>query len=153
MQVQWRGLTLEAAKWSFDSQELHAVVGRAIRQSADPMSIRLLPLDILDTELPAALEDLEVRREEIKARYSYHVRRRRTLMRELAVIAEGTAMPASVLRLTEELLECVASCDRLSEELYMVSDQIAQIGKLRDGHSASALAMVGAVGSMAGWCM
>lgn len=145
VQVQWRGLTLEAAKWIFDSQELHAVVGRAIRQSADPMSIRLLPLDLLDTDLPAALEDLEVRREEIKAGYTYHVRRRRTLMRELAVNAEGTATPASVHTLIEELLECVASCDRLSEELFMVSDQIAQIGRLRDGHSASALAMVSAV--------
>ena len=149
VQVQWRGLTLEAAKWIFDSQELHTVVGRAIRQSADPMSIRLLPLDLLDTDLPAALEDLEVRRGEIKAKYSYQVRRRRTLMREMAVNAEGTAMPASVLRLVEELLECVASCDRLSEELFMVSDQIAQIGRLRDGHSASALAMVGGIGPMA----
>lgn len=153
VQVQWRGLTLEAAKWIFDSQELHAVVGRAIRQSADPMSIRLLPLDLLDTDLPAALEDLEVRRGEIKAKFTYQVRRRRTLMRELAVNAEGTATPASVLRLIEELLECVASCDRLSEELFMVSDQIAQIGRLRDGHSASALAMVGGVSPMAGWCM
>ena len=147
-QVQWRGLTLEAAKWIFDSQELHAVVGRAIRQSADPMSIRLLPLDLLDTDLPAALEDLQVRREEIKARYTYQVRRRRTLLRELAVGAEGTAT-----RLIEELLECVTSCDRLSEELFMVSDQVAQIGRLRDGHSASALAMVGAIGSVADRCM
>ena len=145
VQVQWRGLTLDAAKWIFSSQELQAMVGRAIRQSADPMSIRLLPLDLLDTDLPAALEDLGVRREEVKAKYMYQVRRRRTLMRELAVSAEGTAAPASVLRLVEELLECGASCDRLSEELFMVSDQIAQIGRLRDGHSASALAMVSAV--------
>jgi hypothetical protein len=145
VQVQWRGLTLDAAKWIFSSQELQAMVGRAIRQSADPMSVRLLPLDLLDTDLPAALEDLEMRREEIKAKYSYLVRRRRTLMRELAVSAEGTSMPASVLRLVDDLSECVGSCDRLSEELFMVSDQIAQIGRLRDGHSASALAMVSAV--------
>jgi hypothetical protein len=144
-QVQWRGLTLDAAKWMFSSQELHAMVGRAIRQSADPMSIRLLPIDLLDTDLPAALEDLEVRREEVKAKYAYQVRRRRTLMRGLALSAEGTATPASAFRLVEDLLECVASCDRLSEELFMVSDQIAQIGRLRDGHSTSALAMVGAV--------
>jgi len=129
------------------------MVGRAIRQSADPMSVRLVPLDLLDTDLPVALEDLEVRREEIKAKYSYQVRRRRTLMRELAGSAEGTATPGSVLRLVEDLLECVGSCDRLSEELFMVSDQIAQIGRLRDGHSASALAMVSTVGpTLVGVC-
>jgi len=144
-QVQWRGLTLDAAKWVFSSQELHAMVGRAIRQSADPMSIRLLPIDLLDTDLPAALEDLEVRREEIKARYMYEVRRRTTLLRGLAASAEGTATPVSVLKYAEDLSECAVSCDRLSEELFMVSDQIAQIGRLRDGHSASALAMVSAV--------
>ena len=153
VQVQWRGLTLDAARWIFSSQELQAMVGRAIRQSADPMSVRLVPLDLLDTDLPVALEDLEVRREEIKAKYSYQVRRRRTLMRELAGSAEGTATPGSVLRLVEDLLECVGSCDRLSEELFMVSDQIAQIGRLRDGHSASALAMVSTVGpTLVGVC-
>ena len=145
VQVQWRGLTLDAAKWMFSSGELHAMVGRAIRQSADPMCIRLLPIDLLDRDLPAALEDLEIRREEIKAKYTYQVRRRRTLMRGLAVGAEGGATPISVLKLVEELSECMTSCDRLSEELLMVSDQIAQIGRLRDGHSTSALAMVSAI--------
>ena len=144
-QVQWRGLTLDAAKWMFSSQELHAMVGRAIRQSADPMCIRLLPTDLLDRDLPAAVEDLEVRREEIKAKYKYLVKRRRTLMRALAASVEGAATPVSVLKLVEELSECTASCDRLSEELFLVSDQIAQIGRLRDGHSTSALAMVGTI--------
>jgi hypothetical protein len=147
VQVAWRGLTLDVAKWTFSSAELHALVGRAIRQSADPMCIRLLPIDLLDRDLPAALEDLQVHREGIKAEYSYQVRRRRGLMRGLAAGVDGATTPVGVgvgmLKLVEELAECVMCCDQLSEELFMVSDQIAQIGKLREGHSTSALAMVG----------
>ena len=142
VQVQWRGLTLDAAKWMFSSSELHAMVGRAIRQSADPMCIRLLPIDLLDRDLPAALDDLEVRRERIKAEYKYQVKRRASLMRTLASTVAGTAPPPAVLKIVEELAEGAAMCDQLSEELFMVSDQIAQINRLQDGHSASALAMV-----------
>jgi len=145
VQVQWRGLTLDAAKWMFSSSELHAMVGRAIRQSADPMCIRLLPIDLLDKDLPAALEDLEVRRESIKAEYKYQVKRRGSLMRALTGSVAGAAPPATVIKTVEELAECGATCDRLSEELNMVSDQIAQIARLRDGHSTSALAMVSIV--------
>lgn len=144
VQVPWRGLTLDAAKWMFSSSELHAMVGRAIRQSADPMCIRLLPIDLLDRDLPAALDGLEVRREHIKAEYQYQVKRRASLMRTLASTVAGAAPPppAAVLRTVEELAEGAAACDQLSEELFMVSDQIAQISRLQDGHSASALAMV-----------
>jgi hypothetical protein len=146
MQVQWRGLTLDVARWMFSSSELQAMVGRAIRQSADPMCIRLLPIDLLDRDLPAALDDLEVRRERIKAEYKYQVKRRGSLMRALAGSPAGAAPLTTVLKTIEELADGAAACDRLSEELFMVSDQIAQINRLQDGHSTSALAVVSVIG-------
>lgn len=49
--IQWKGLTLEAAQWTFSSQELQDIVSRAIRKSAEESFIRLLSVKTLDEEL------------------------------------------------------------------------------------------------------
>ena len=46
-----------------------------------------------------------------------------------------------VSRLTAQLAETIGDCDQRLEELLRVNDQIAQINKLLDVHSASALAI------------
>ena len=57
--VQWKGLTLEAAQWSFSSQELQDIVSRAIRKSAAESFIRLVSVKTLDEELVSELERLD----------------------------------------------------------------------------------------------
>lgn len=141
--VKWRGYTIEAAKWTFTSEQLQSIVSRAIRQSAEASSIRLLPLDVLDGELPKEYERLEALSTEIRTQYKIQVRKRRMLQHSLGIYAEGSAKSdsATVMRLLEELAEVSTICDQLSEELFSTTDQLAQLSKLSDRHSASALAM------------
>lgn len=46
-----------------------------------------------------------------------------------------------VSRLTAQLTETIADCDKRLEELFGINDQIAQVNKLFDVHSSSALAI------------
>ncbi|EIN14605.1 hypothetical protein PUNSTDRAFT_124074 [Punctularia strigosozonata HHB-11173 SS5] len=136
--VEWKGLTLEAAKWTFTSSQLQAIVSRAIKQSAEASSIRLLPLDTLDVEIPDELRRLKLLSKDLKTKYKISVRKRATLFDSLT---SGSSDLALVQRTAQELAEVSATLDQLSEELYIVTDQITQLNRLRDVHSYSALAM------------
>ncbi|QRW13514.1 Nascent polypeptide-associated complex subunit alpha, muscle-specific form [Ceratobasidium sp. AG-Ba] len=138
--VRWRGLTMDAAKWTFSSDQLQSIVSRAIRQSAETSSVRLLSLDVLDQELPTEVERLEQLRDVLQTKYKAQVRRRRLLMRSLALYIDGHDPPTS-RRLMDELEDVGNVCDQLAEDLYLVGDQLSQISKLRDVHSTSALAV------------
>lgn len=46
-----------------------------------------------------------------------------------------------VSKLTTQLVETITDCDQRLEELFRINDQIAQINKLFDVHSLSALAV------------
>ncbi|QRW25941.1 hypothetical protein RhiXN_11018 [Rhizoctonia solani] len=122
--VRWRGLTMDAAKWTFSSSQLHNIVSRAIKQSAETSCVRLLPLDVLDQELPVEVERLEQLRDVLQTKYKAQVRR-----------------VVSSCRLLDELEDVGVVCDQLAEDLYLVGDQLSQIARLRDVHSTSALAV------------
>ncbi|CAE6497092.1 unnamed protein product [Rhizoctonia solani] len=138
--VRWRGLTMDAAKWTFSSSQLHSIVSRAIKQSAETSSVRLLPLDVMDQELPTEIERLEQLRDVLQTKYKAQVRRRRLLMRSLALYIDGHDPPTSK-RLLDELEDVGVVCDQLAEDLYLVGDQLSQIARLRDVHHTSALAV------------
>lgn len=57
--IQYRGLTLEAAQWTFTSDQLQDIVSRAIRQTAHESFIRLVSTKTLDEELVQELERLD----------------------------------------------------------------------------------------------
>ncbi|KAG8912244.1 hypothetical protein FRC00_004931 [Tulasnella sp. 408] len=138
--IPWKGLTLDAAKWTFTSNQLQEIVSRAIRQSAEASSIRLLAPEVLDHQLPNETYRLELLREDIKARYKFHVRRRRVLLRSLNLYVDGSD-PETAKRLADELAESSEACDRLTEELFQVTDQLAQMNQITQRHSSSALSM------------
>ncbi|EUC61362.1 hypothetical protein RSOL_392380 [Rhizoctonia solani AG-3 Rhs1AP] len=138
--VRWRGLTMDAAKWTFSSNQLHHIVSRAIKQSAETSCVRLLPLNVLDQELPVEVERLEQLRDVLQTKYKAQVRRRRLLMRSLALYIDGHDPPTSK-RLLDELEDVGVVCDQLAEDLYLVGDQLGQIARLRDVHHTSALAV------------
>ncbi|KAF8607345.1 hypothetical protein BDV93DRAFT_520215 [Ceratobasidium sp. AG-I] len=138
--VRWRGLTMDAAKWTFSSNQLQSIVSRAIKQSAETSSVRLLSLDVLDQELPVEVERLEQLRDVLQTKYKAQVRRRRLLMRSLTLYIDGHDPPTS-RRLMDELEDVGVVCDQLAEDLYLVGDQLSQISRLRDVHNTSALAV------------
>ncbi|CAG8708939.1 7887_t:CDS:2, partial [Acaulospora colombiana] len=142
--VRFKGLTLDVAKWTFSQEELQEVTRRAICHSSDPMSIRLLPAKILDEDIPAELERLVLQREELKANYKYQYRRRMGVLKSLSAMSEhpeGTMNGSVAARLVEDLMDIGIKSDQIGEEMYVVSDQIAQLRALQESHSASALAM------------
>ncbi|KAJ7628573.1 hypothetical protein FB45DRAFT_1004140 [Roridomyces roridus] len=139
--VKWRGYTMDAAKWTFSSAQLQGIVSRAIRQSAEASSIRLLRLETVDQDIPDELYRLDMQRMDIKTRYKMLTRRRAALFSSLTGQLEGTEAEDQTLRLVENLKEISAELDRLAEELHSADEQIAQLNSLRDVHSASALAM------------
>ncbi|KAH6912157.1 hypothetical protein BKA70DRAFT_827471 [Coprinopsis sp. MPI-PUGE-AT-0042] len=147
-QVQWKGLPLEAAVWTFDSKELQAIVSRAIRSSARESYIRLLAIDILDNVLPEEVERLESHKAMTQAKYRFLVHRRTM---QLQALLSSTLAPRgpkdtedSILTATKlvvQISETTAECDKLMEELLKVTDQLGQIKRLLDHHWASALAI------------
>jgi hypothetical protein len=138
--VGWRGYTLDVAKWTLSSEQLRAIVSRAIRQSAETSSLRLLPLDVLDTVVPAELEALETRADNARAQYRVLAGRRNHLLHTLAGDGEP-ADPADVRRAAAELADLNGTLDTLAEEMYFTADQARQLHSIRDTHSYSALAM------------
>ncbi|KAJ7057079.1 hypothetical protein C8F01DRAFT_1153323 [Mycena amicta] len=141
--VKWRGYTMEAAKWTFSSAQLQSIVSRAIRQSAEASSIRLLRLETIDTDIPDELHRLEMQRTDVKTKYKMLSRRRTNLLATLTGHLDGTEPedPTYALRLVENLKEISTELDRLAEDLHSADEQISQLSTLRDVHSASALAM------------
>lgn len=134
---------MEAAKWKFTSSELQSIVSRAIRQSAEPSSIRLLPVNTLDNELPHELERLEALQAELKTKYKLQVRRRNNLLTGLAAHADGgrEINARSLRNLVDDLQDVSHTLDQVSEDLYFARDQAAQLVALEVTHAGSALAM------------
>lgn len=141
--LKWRGYTMDAAKWTFSSSQLQGIVSRAIRQSAEASSIRLLRLETVDKEIPDELHRLEMQRTDVKTRYKMLTKRRANLYTTLTGLLDGTEQEDSTyaLRVMENLKEISTELDRLAEDLHSADEQIAQLSGLRDVHSASALAM------------
>ncbi|KAF8314031.1 hypothetical protein DL93DRAFT_2058584, partial [Clavulina sp. PMI_390] len=139
--VRWKGMTLDHAKWSFTSQELQNMVGRAIKQSSvEVTAIRLLSAQALDIEMPEEIEKLETERDEIKSRYSHQVRLRKLLMRSLDLYVDGSD-PETAHRLLRDLQDVSLLCETLSQQMHVVMDQLSQIKTLREQHLSSALIM------------
>jgi hypothetical protein len=139
----FRGYTLEAAQWTFTSEQLQAVVSRAIKQSAQSSSVRLLRPETLDTEIPAEMHRLEMQEMDLKNRYKDMARKRWALLGSLTAHVDGFEEAGSdiALRALEELTEASLTLDQLAEELHGVTEQRAQLKCLVHIHSASALAM------------
>ncbi|OCH87524.1 hypothetical protein OBBRIDRAFT_152444 [Obba rivulosa] len=143
-QVAWKGLTLEAAKWTFTSEELQQIVSGAIRKSASESFIRLVPLKTADEELIAELDRLDSLKGTTQSQYRFNMHKRTMLLQSLNALscsagAEGDA--EALINLTKQLADLTMSCDRLMETLVNVADQRAQIQRIQDIHIASALAM------------
>ncbi|KIK57087.1 hypothetical protein GYMLUDRAFT_61671 [Collybiopsis luxurians FD-317 M1] len=135
VQVAWKGLPLEAAQFS-----------RAIRSSASESFIRLLSLRQLDETLPAELERLASQKASMQARYRFHVQRRTMLLQALMSFTAATSAEKDggvdlIGKLATQISDTTAECDRLTQELVSVTDQMSQITKLIENHWASALAI------------
>ena len=141
--VKWRGRTLDVARWTFTSQELQEISSRAIRASAEAYYVRLLRLETLDTELPEELHRLELLTTDLKTRIRATATARRELLDVLIAHTSGTETldHHSLERVVEELGDITRSAEEESDELYTVADQIAQLKRLKDVHSSSALAV------------
>jgi hypothetical protein len=134
--------TMEAARWTFTSDDLQAIVSTGIKQSAEPSSIRLLTIQAAFTDVPAELERLAVLENELKVCYKLQVRKRDALHRAAIACAETMGPSSYALRARlEELAEITANLDRTAEELYHARDQAAQLSRMLAVHSGSALAM------------
>ncbi|KAF5354571.1 hypothetical protein D9758_011171 [Tetrapyrgos nigripes] len=145
-QIQWKGLPLEAALWTLDSRDLQVIVSRAIRSSAQESFIRLLSTKQLDEELPTELDRLKSLKAMTQARYRFNAQRRSMLLQALMSFSESgdnkqDSVGPTVGRLAVQLSETTIECDKLSQELVAIMDQINQVQRLLDVHWASALAI------------
>ncbi|KAJ7352099.1 hypothetical protein DFH08DRAFT_934616 [Mycena albidolilacea] len=142
-ELKWRGYTLDAAKWTFSSDQLQGIVSRAIRQSADASFIRVLRPETVDSDIPNELHRLEMQRTDIKTQYEMLTRKRANFFDKLTSLLDGTedADSAYALRVAENLKGICTDLDRLAEDLHSADEQIAQLKSVQDVHSASALAM------------
>lgn len=136
----WRGLTLEAAQWTFTSVQLQEVVSQAIQQSSEGSSIRLLRLEVLEGEIADEMHRLELQHTDVKAQYKALVRRRWTLMGTLASQMEGMETNDAP-RTMEELVEVLLALDHVADKMHDTVLQMAQLKSLRDVHNTSALAL------------
>lgn len=139
----WRGMTMEAAQWTLTQQELQTIVSRAIKQSAEASSIRLLRSETLDVDISEEIHRLEMQRTDVKSKYKMLVRKRWQLMGSLAEHLDGRDLSDRVTaaHTVEELSEVSLALDQLTDELHNTVEQLGQLKSLRDVHSASALAM------------
>jgi hypothetical protein len=139
----WRGMPMEAAQWTLTQHELQTIVSRAIKQSSEASSIRLLKSETLDVDIPEEVHRLEMQRTDVKSRYKMLVRKRWQLMGCLAGHLDGPDLndPANAARTVEELSEVSLALDQLTDELHNIVEQLGQLKSLREVHSASALAM------------
>ena len=141
--VRWRGYTLDVARWTFTSQQLQEIASRAIGASAESYYVRLLKLETLDTELPEELHRLELLTTDLKTKIRATVSARKELLDDLIARTAGMGVldHHELERVMEELGTITQLTDELNDELYTVADQIAQLKRLRDVHSSSALAL------------
>ena len=141
--VKFRGLTMEAAQWTFTSEQLQETVSTAIKKSSDASSIRLLPANMLNEQIPEEVSRLEAHSAELRTSYKLAVRKRKMLLGSLKSIADGGELSdqAASARLLEDVAELSEHLDHISEELYSVTDQLGQLRHLQDVHFGSSLAM------------
>lgn len=141
--VKFRGLTMEAAQWTFTSEQLQETVSSAIKKSSDASSIRLLPAGMLNEQIPEEISRLEAVGAELRTNYKLAVRKRKMLLGSLKSIADGGELSeqAASTRLLEDVAELSEHLDHISEELYSVMDQLGQLRHLQDVHFGSSLAM------------
>ncbi|KAL4071743.1 hypothetical protein J3A83DRAFT_2898511 [Scleroderma citrinum] len=137
----WRGLTMEAAQWTLTSTQLQNIVSRAIKQSAEGSSVRLLCLETLDGEIAEETHRLEMLHTDVKSRYKALVRKRWQLLGALAGHLENGVTSGTATRTLEELAEITLAHDQLADELHCIAEQLAQHKSLRDVHHSSALSM------------
>ena len=134
---------MEAAKWTFTSPQLQSMVARAIRQSAEASSIRLLPLETLDNEIPEEIRRLEAQRTDVKIRYKVLTRRRAVLFEAFSVYVVSNSEEDSgyTHHLLEDLSDIAITLDQLAEELHRLDSQLAYLDSLTQVHMSSALAI------------
>jgi hypothetical protein len=138
----FKGLTLEAAKWTFSSDELQAIVSQAIRESGQASSIRLLPQEAAFVEVPKELEKLDLLMHELRVQYRLQVRKRDVLLEAIHANAESPEFSSIALRSKlQELHETAVNLDRVAEELFRLRDEAAQLSRMLAVHQGSALAM------------
>lgn len=137
--VEWRANTMEAALWTFTSEQLQEIVGRAIRQSAVPSTVRLLTLNALD-EIKPEIERLEILQQDVSIRYCANITRRRGILKSLKhhlMDADWTKRS----QLVQELNDTSYLADQLTRDLFHTMYRLQQLYRLMDVHNGSALAM------------
>ncbi|KAI0299423.1 hypothetical protein B0F90DRAFT_1631240 [Multifurca ochricompacta] len=140
--TKFKGFTLEAAKWTFSSEELQAIVSKAIKQSGEASSIRLLTPQAAFVEVPEELDRLTALQNELKVQYRLQARKRDALLKATYTYAEAPESSSQAIRSKlQEVSETTANLDRIAEELYHARDQAAQLSRMLTHHSGSALAM------------
>jgi len=144
--IAFKGLPLEAAQWSFTSDQLREMVSRAIRDSAKEQFVRLLSLDALDKEIPEELARLESLKFTTQAQHRFHFQRRTNLLQSLNALAcitpvSGENGMSTLGTLIQQLAEVTASMDRFTETLLTASEHRSQLAQVQEKHLSSALAM------------
>ncbi|KAI6130204.1 hypothetical protein EDD17DRAFT_1506507 [Pisolithus thermaeus] len=145
--IPWKGLSLEAAQWTFTSSELQEIVSRAIRLSAGESFIRLLSLQVLDTDIMEAEKRLESQRLAAQAKWRFEVTRRTMLMQALnstvATLSNGGECDKdnTLGSLITQLATSVACCDTQMTTILQAMDQQIQLSSLQNRHWSSALSV------------
>ncbi|EPQ56162.1 hypothetical protein GLOTRDRAFT_137975 [Gloeophyllum trabeum ATCC 11539] len=142
----FKGLPLEAARWTFSSQQLQEIVSRAIRYTAQESHLRLLSLEALDVEMPREKEQLETTRFSTQAQYKFLAHRRNMLIQSLhsyayshhASDSEGLNTLTSLI---SQLSSLVGTLDKHTHTLLQATTHEHQITCLQEVHQASALAV------------
>ncbi|KAF8513569.1 hypothetical protein BU17DRAFT_22795, partial [Hysterangium stoloniferum] len=135
--VRWRGLTMDAAKWTLTNAQLQDVVGSAIRRTAETSSIRILMPQAFNTEIPEEIQRLERCKTDITDKYRSIVDRRQLQFQKLLLFDGNESLTAVV----EDLTEILITSDRLFEKLFRVMDELCQLHQLCDVHLSSTLSM------------
>jgi hypothetical protein len=140
--AKFKTLTVDAARWIFSQEELHALVSQAIMRSGRASSIRLLSRQAALVEIPEELGRLNALLDELTVQYRLQVRKRNVLLRATLEYAESPEpCSASFRSKLQELHETALNLDRIAEEIYHARDQAAQLSRMLAVHSGSALAM------------
>jgi hypothetical protein len=140
--AKFKTLTMDAARWIFSQEELHALVSQAIRGSGRASSIRLLSQQAALVEIPEELGRLNVLLDELTVQYRLQVRKRNVLLRATLEYAESPEPCSTPFRSKlQDLHETALNLDRIAEHMYHARDQAAQLSRMLAVHSGSALAM------------
>jgi hypothetical protein len=140
--AKFKTLTMDAARWIFSQEELHALVSHAISESERESSIRLLSQQAAFVEIPEELGRVNALLDELTVQYRLQVRKRNVLLRAILEYGESPEPCSTPFRSKlEELHETALNLDRIAEEMYHARDQVAQLSRMLAVHSGSALAM------------